>query len=162
MAGGLLTLLSAGTLASYRMAAWLLGRPGTGDVDTYFATMPELVAAVVTGALVLSYHRQVMRARAPSRRSEVDRVRDYLMAGIALATAAAGACVLVAASAEGLTGLRTPSHTAVDTALAGVVLVAAGAPLWAVHEVPDVLRRWTRRTSSPPSPGAAICSWCWG
>ncbi|GAA2121553.1 DUF5671 domain-containing protein [Nocardioides bigeumensis] len=133
MAGSLLTLLSAGTLAAYRMAAWLLGRPGTSDADSYFATMPELVAAAVTGALVLGYHRQVLRARVPSKRSEVDRVRDYVMAGIALATAAAGACVLVAAAAEGLTGKRTPSHTAVDTALAGVVLLAAGAPLWAFH-----------------------------
>ena len=154
--GALVTTLAAGSLAIYRLAVWQLGHPGTEDATAYFSPMPETVAAAVVGAVCFGYHRQVLQAGARRERTEVDRVRDYVMAGIGLVTSAVGACLALAALIEGLAGYRTAQHTAIDTALAGMVLIGTGLPVWwffwrctrraAAHDPEDELVSVTRRS----------------
>jgi hypothetical protein len=145
VAGGLLTTLVAGTAAAYRVVVWFAGNPGTTDPEQWFAGLPTLVATCAVGLLVWSYHRQVLVEAGGRGRAEVDRVHDHLMAGIGLVTAVVGGCFLVISLLERIAVTGDLSQ-ARDRMLAGLVLAAAGVPVWlvswrrcrrAVREQPD-------------------------
>jgi hypothetical protein len=132
VAGGLLTTLVAGTAAAYRMVVWFAGSPGTTEPDRWFAGMPALLATCAVGLLVWTYHRQVLVEAGGRGREEVDRVHDHLLAGIGLVTAFVGGCLLVIALLERIAETPGGAALAADRMLAGLVLVAAGVPVWMV------------------------------
>jgi len=76
-------------------------------------------------------HRQVLAGATPVR-TEVTRVYEYLMAGIALLAAAVGVTMVVVAVVESLVppaAVEVGTHV-VNSLLSGVTLLLVGGPLW--------------------------------
>lgn len=130
--GGSTVLAVVGaSLAVYQLLVWLVGEPSSGLAVRHFAGTPAALACAVVGALSWWYHRQVLGA-AGTARTEVTRVYDYLMAGVALLAAAAGTATVLVAVIEAIS--PAPAFQAgsavVNTLLAGVTLLVVGGPLW--------------------------------
>ncbi|GAB2867546.1 DUF5671 domain-containing protein [Nocardioides pacificus] len=130
-AAGLVVFLVAGSIAAFRVLVWLVGEPGTSDAERYFDTMPAALAATCVGLLTLAYHQGLLSEAELPGRSEVDRVRDYVLAGIGLVAAAAGTTILVVALVEALVepSLVTTGGPG-NTVLAALTLLGVGAPSW--------------------------------
>lgn len=131
MGGGLATALISTSMVFYDVLVWLVGAPGTEDAVEFFHGLPNAAAAAVVGGLVWWYHHATLREGPATPRGEVERVRDYLLAGIALGAAAAGVILLVVALGEALTGTSlVAGDRAVNTLLAALTLLLVGAPVW--------------------------------
>lgn len=144
VAASLVVALVAGSLALYRAAVWLVGDPWS-DADVFFEPMPETLAAAVTGLVSLAYHHGVLRSAARPERTEVDRVRDYLLAAIGLGAAAAGTTIVVVALVEAIADPDViVGGGAGNTVLAALTLLGVGGPVWWLH-----WRRGQRASASP-------------
>jgi hypothetical protein len=130
--GGSFVLAVVGaSIALYRLLVWLVGEPASTQAAQHFAGTPTAGACVVVGAVSWWYHRQVLAGATPAR-TEVTRVYEYLMAGIALVAAAVGVTLVVVAFVESViaapaveVGVRV-----VNSLLAAVTLLVVGGPLW--------------------------------
>lgn len=130
--GASLVMAVVGTsLASYSALVWFVGDPASTSVR-HLAGTPAAVGAAVVGGSSWWYHRQVLRAAGQPQRTEVDRVHDYLMAGIALCAAAAGVVLLVVAGVASLLPASVVERggSVVNGALAAATLLLVGGPLW--------------------------------
>jgi len=130
--GGSLVLAVVGaSIAVYQLLVWLIGEPSSTQAAQHFEGTPTAVACVVVGALSWWYHRRVLAAAAPGR-TEVTRVYEYLMAGIALLAAAVGVTLVVVALVESLIPAAQIEFgtSVVNSLLSGVTLLLVGGPLW--------------------------------
>jgi hypothetical protein len=115
-------------------AIWLFGKPSTDVAELHFHDVPQQGAAVVVGLAVWWYHRGVMGEARTTVRTGVQRLYEYLMAGIALVAAAAGLVVLVAAVLEAVTASGTAGeHPSVaNTLIVATTVLLVALPVWAV------------------------------
>lgn len=126
---GLVVALAAGSLALHRVAVWFVGEPGGATAREHFASVPAYAASALVGLLSLAYHQGLVTER--RERNDVDRVRDHLLAAIALGAAAVGGAALVAAFVDALTGPPLVSGTGpANTVLAASTLLLVGLPVW--------------------------------
>ncbi len=118
------------SLTVYQVLVWTVGDPGGAAAARHFAGTPTAGACVVVGLASCWYHRHVLVAAAPGR-TEVTRVYEYLMSGIALSAAAAGVALVVVALIEALLPARVEIGASVtNPLLAAVTLLVVGGPLW--------------------------------
>jgi len=130
--GGSLVLAVVGaSLALYQLLVWFVGEPASTQAAQHFKGTPTAGACVVVGAVSWWYHRQVL-ARATLGRTEVTRVYEYLMAGIALLAAAVGLTMVVVTLVESLVPAPAVEvgTSVVNSLLSGVTLLLVGGPLW--------------------------------
>jgi len=132
--GGFVIALVGFSTAVATSAIWLLGTPGSEVAELHFHDVPEQAAAVVVGLAVWWYHRTVMGEARTTIRTGVQRLYEYLMAGIALAAAATGVFVLVAAALEAVTepGTAGGGGRVVNTLIVATTVLLVGLPVWAV------------------------------
>jgi Domain of unknown function (DUF5671) len=133
--GGSLVLAVVGaSLTLYQLLVWFVGEPASARAAQHFEGAPTAGACVVVGAVSWWYHRQVL-ARATRGRTEVTRVYEYLMAGIALLAAAVGLTMVVVTLVESL--VPPPAveigTSVVNSLLSGVTLLLVGGPLWSAY-----------------------------
>lgn len=144
--GGLITGLVGLWLLSYRILDWLVGG-GTEPAWRHFAEVPLALGLMAVGGLLWRYHRTVLQAGGPARRSEVDRIHEYTVAGVGLATTVGGLAAVVAVSV----GLLVPGdvlHTSGRSDLvAAVTVLLVGSPVWWRYWT--ATQRW--RQSDPES-----------
>lgn len=134
VAGSLVVTVAAGSVAVHRVAVWLVGTPWTDEAARYFAGLPGIVATTVAGALSLAYHRAVLARRTTTTRTDVDRVRDYLLATVGLGATATGTTIVVVALVEAIARPAViAGDAALNTLLAAATLLAAGTPVWLHH-----------------------------
>jgi hypothetical protein len=133
--GGLVTAIAGASTRAYSLLVWVMGDPRTADAGTHFQYAPPEAAAAVVGLLVWWYHQALLQRAEVRARTEVDRLYEYLMAGIGLLAAAAGLITAVVALLEAGTGQERVivGPSSVTTFLAAATLVAVGAPLWWVY-----------------------------
>jgi hypothetical protein len=130
--GGSLVLAVVGaSIAVYQLLVWLLGDPSSTQAVQHFEGTPTAAACVVVGAVSWWYHRQVLAGAVPGR-TEVTRVYEYLIAGVALLAAAVGVTMVVVALVESLTPAAEVEFgtSVVNSLLSGVTLLLVGGPLW--------------------------------
>lgn len=131
VASGLVVTLTATSVALDRALVWLLGDPWSEEARRYFESMPATLATVVVGALTLAYHRGVLSAVEHAGRTEVERVRDYLLAAVGLGAAATGTTIVVVALVEAATDPSiVHSGGAGNTLIAALTLLGVGGPVW--------------------------------
>ncbi len=129
--GSLLLALVGASTALYQALVWFLGDPSSEDAAQHFSDVPYSAASVVVGVVVWWYHRQVLAAASPER-TEVTRIYEYLIAGIALVASAVGVALLVAALIEALLpqpAVRVGASSA-NSLLSAITLLVVGGPLW--------------------------------
>jgi hypothetical protein len=107
----------------------LLGEPGTTSAVRHFEGFIPAVTAFGLGTVLWLYHRTVL---GPIRgaRTEVQRVYDYVVAGVGLVTAIVGAVILLVAFQEAIFPPEDTVASDANTLLAAVTTLAIGLPLW--------------------------------
>jgi hypothetical protein len=129
--GGLvMSIVSASTLF-YSSLVWLLGNPGTSSASEYFRNVPDSSAAFLVGLIVWWYHHAVLEEDRKSTRTEVQRIYEYLMAGIGLLAAAGGMAMVLVALVEAFTSSALIAGSGAKNALlAATTLLIIGTPVW--------------------------------
>lgn len=125
----LVVTLTGASITLYRLLEWFVGDAGQAEATAYLAATGLPVAMGVVGGLSWWYHRTVLASRAAVGRTEVTRVHEYLLSGIALAAAATGVALAVVA----LVDVVNPAPlvgSVVNGVLAAATLVLVGGPLW--------------------------------
>ena len=130
--GGLIMAIVAASRLLWSVLVWFLGDPQDATPAAHFDSAAMDLAAVISGALVWWYHRAVLGEFA-AQRSEVRRIYEYLVAGIALVAAAAGVGTILVALIEAATPGIDIGMTTVNTLLAAVTLLVVGTPVWWLH-----------------------------
>lgn len=130
--GGSLVLAVVGaSIVVYQLLVWLVGEPASTQAAQHFEGTPIAGACVIVGTMSWWYHRQVLAAATPER-TEVTRIYEYLMAGIALLAAAVGVTMVVVALVESLVSAPAVEvgTSVVNSLLSGFTLLLVGGPLW--------------------------------
>lgn len=130
--GGLIATIGAlGTLL-FSVLQWFLGNPSETTAAGHFELVPAAVATAAVGGVVWWYHRSVVQATAAHERQEVDRIYQYLVAGLGLVASASGIVVALVALIEALTGevIAGSGGDEIDTLLGAVTALVIGLPLW--------------------------------
>jgi hypothetical protein len=130
--GASLVMTLAGTsVLVYRLGIWAVGAPGGGDVVEHLRGLPTPVAVACVGALSWWYHRRVLAAGVPGGRTEVTRVHEYLLSGLALTAAGIGIALLVVALIDAVApAADRDAGATVEVLVAGSTLLVVGGPLW--------------------------------
>ena len=133
--GGLVMAIASASMLLYSVLVWLVGDPGSADARTHFESGPTTAAAVAVGVLLWWYHQAVLQGAGHAARTEVRRIYEYLMAGIALLAGAAGLATAVVALIEALAGSQRVlvGDGIVNTLLAAGTLLIVGGPVWWVY-----------------------------
>jgi hypothetical protein len=131
--GGVVTALVSFITALSVTMIWVLGDRSIDVARLHFQDVPTQVAAVVVGLSSWWYHRTLLRESRTAARTGVQRVYEYLLAGIALVAGAAGLMVLVAAGIEALTTADGDAsrRPVVNTVIAALSVLVVSLPVWA-------------------------------
>lgn len=144
--GGLITGLVGVWLLAYRLLDWLAGS-SPEPASAHFAEVPLALGLMAVGGLVWRYHRTVLQAGGPARRSEVDRIHEYTVTGVGLAATVGGVAAVIAVSV----GLLVPGNLLATSGRSGLVaavtVLLVGAPLWWRHWT--ATQRWRRSDPGP-------------
>jgi hypothetical protein len=132
--GGLVALLVFASIVLYEILVWLVGEPTSADASRHFDNVPMAAAAAVVGGLVWWYHRAVLAETRTLVRNEVERIYEYLMAGIGLLAAAGGLTLVLVALLESLTETTrvVVGGSAINALLAAFTLLSVGGPVWGI------------------------------
>lgn len=154
---GLVTAVVGVATIVHLTLVWLVGDPGSVSAASHFADAALGAALGVTGGGVWWYHRTIVGPTTSRERTEIDRVYDYLVSGVALVTVAVAVAILVIAFFEVIAPAAAGNGTGggTNTLLAAVTALLVGAPMWAltwrrVHAITvgsdDEVRSPSRRT----------------
>lgn len=129
VAGGLLTMLAGVWDLSYRILDWWLGNAGGLSAGMHFMEAPRALALAAVGGFLWRHHRAALGPGGAPSRTEVDRVHDYMVAGIGLLAAAGGLTAVAAAVIEASFpgGFYSSDRSALAAA---VTVLLVGGPLW--------------------------------
>jgi Domain of unknown function (DUF5671) len=129
--GGLLAAIVSAGLGLFMVLQWFFGNPTEVAAADHFRFMPDVVAAGLVGAVVWLYHRAVLRGGPSDERTEVDRVYQYLLSGLGLATTTVGVTTVVVALIGAVTpGPLAGSGSDIDVLLAAITALVIGTPIW--------------------------------
>ncbi len=129
--GGLLVSIVSASTVLYNVLVWYIGDAGTTEAATHFHDVPAAFGAVCVGVITWWYHHAILEEDRKAIRTEVQRVYEYLMAGIGLLAAAGGLAMILVALVETLTSSSVISGSGATNAfLAAVTLLIVGTPVW--------------------------------
>lgn len=129
--GGLIMAVVSASTVLYSALVWFVGDTGTDDATTHFRNVPTAFGAVCVGVIVWWYHHAVLGQDRKAGRTEVQRVYEYLMAGIGLLAAAGGLAMILVAFVESVTSSSVISGSgATNALLAAATLLIVGSPVW--------------------------------
>lgn len=129
--GGLVVSVVSASTVLYSALVWLVGDPGSSDAATHFRNVPTTFGAVCVGLITWWYHHAMLEEDRKAIRTEVQRVYEYLMAGIGLLAAAGGLAMILVALVEALSSSSVISGSgATNALLAAATLLVVGSPVW--------------------------------
>jgi hypothetical protein len=131
--GGLMTAVIGGATVLFLILQWIFGDPGASAAAHFQDTSPAFAAAVV-GVGVWFYHKAILGFSRDQERTDIHRVYDYLVSGVALATIAGALTTLIVAvfSVFGSDDVVADGGSDVNIVITAVTLLLVGTPLWAV------------------------------
>jgi len=128
--GGAVAVVIGAGFVIFGVLEWFLGDPGTTSPASHFDFLPVAVGFMTAGSASWLYHARLLGDRGDRRRTEVDRVYDYLLSGAGLVVAASGVATLITVSLKALAGLGLTSFQSGDATAAALTLLVVGIPLW--------------------------------
>lgn len=129
--GGLIVSVVSASTVLYSTLVWLIGDPGSSDAAMHFRNVPTAFGAVCVGVITWWYHHATLEEDRKATRTEVQRVYEYLMAGIGLLAAAGGLAMILVALVEALSSSAVISGSgATNALLAAATLLIVGSPVW--------------------------------
>ncbi len=132
--GGLLASIIGAATVLFSVLQWFFGDPGTASAALHFSDTGWAFGVAVAGMAVWLYHRSVLGFDSDEARNDVDRIYDYLVSGIALATVAGALTTLVVAvfSIFETADAARSGDSDVDIVLLAITLLIVGVPMWLV------------------------------
>jgi hypothetical protein len=129
--GGLVMSIVSASTVLYSALVWILGNPGSSSASEYFRNVPDATAAFCVGFIAWWYHHAFLEEDRKGTRTEVQRIYEYLMAGIGLFAAAGGLAMILVALVEAFTSSAVISGSgAANALLAATTLLIVGSPVW--------------------------------
>ncbi len=129
--GSAITVISGMGTMLFAAFEWFVADTGDASAATHFDVVPPALAAIAVGGAGWAYHRFVLGDRAARKRTEVDRVYDYLLSGAGLVVAAGGIATLIAVGIDALGAQELASTNDAGIAVASAfTLLLIGVPLW--------------------------------
>jgi hypothetical protein len=129
--GGLALAIGSASTVLYSALIWILGNPGTSSVSTHFQIVPDASAAFCVGLIAWWYHHAILEEDRQNARTEVQRIYEYLMAGIGLVAATGGLAMIFVALVGALTSSLVISGSGdANALLAAATLLIVGSPVW--------------------------------
>lgn len=132
VAGGLIVAVSCASTVLYQVLVWLIGDPASTEAAFHFQNASNFAGASIVGFITWWYHHAVLDEERVAARTEVQRIYEYLIAGIGLAAASGGIGVLLTALVQELTSstsLVGGSGSSNILIAAGTLLIIGG-PVW--------------------------------
>jgi hypothetical protein len=134
VAGGLLMSIIAASTFLYTVLVWFFGEPSASEASIYFRNAPTAAAFACVGGITWWYHKAVIQQEQKAIRTEVQRIYEYVMAGIGLLATAGGIAIVIIAVVEALTGSNVIVGTGSgNTLLAAATLLIVGSPVWWIY-----------------------------
>ncbi len=132
--GGLVAAVTGGAVTLFLVLQWMFGDPDTTSAAAHFQDASPAFAAAIIGVAAWFYHKTVLGFDRSQHRTDVDRVYDYLVSGVALATVAGALTTLIVAvfSIFSSNDVVADGSSDINIVIAAVTLLLVGAPLWAV------------------------------
>jgi hypothetical protein len=131
VAGGLITSIVSASTLLFKVLVWFLGNPDSEIFSTHFRSAPTSLGAIVAGLLLLWYHKAFASQSKTEPRSEVQRIYEYLMSGIALLASTGGVIMVFVAVFDALAPSDVIASTdATNTLLGAATLILVGVPVW--------------------------------
>ena len=127
--GGLIAAVAGAGIASFGVLQWWLGDPDSTSAVRHFEDFIPALTALVVGGVVWLYHRRVL-GPVTGPRTEVQRVYDYVVAGVGLVTAIVGVVILLVGLQEAVFPPEDSMASEVNALLGALTTLAVGAPLW--------------------------------
>lgn len=127
--GGLIAAVAGAGISAYAVLQWLLGDPESSSAVRHFDDFIPALTVFIVGGAVWFYHRAVL-GPVKGPRTEVQRVYDYVVAGVGLLTAVIGATILLVAFQEALFPPEDSRASSVNALLGAITTLAVGVPLW--------------------------------
>lgn len=152
--GGLIMAVVSASTVLYSALVWLVGDAGSADASTHFRNVPTASGAVCVGVIAWWYHHAMLEEDRKAARTEVQRVYEYLMAGIGLLAAAGGLAMILVALVEALTSSSVISGSgATNALLAAATLLIVGSPVWWVfwHRIQNAIKRSPQEEHASPT-----------
>lgn len=129
--GGLVMALFSASTALYSILVWFLGQSSSSDATVHFRSIPSATSFTAVGIIVWWYHHAVLEKGGRTSRTEVQRVYEYLMAGIGLLAAAGGLAMVLVALVESMTRATVIVGNSGENSLLGAMtLLVVGSPVW--------------------------------
>ncbi len=129
---GLVMAVVAASTSLYTTAVWFIGDPNSTVVLDHFAGTPAAVGTVIVGLLSWWYHKSQLPESA--KRTEVNRVYEYIIAGISLIASAVGLSMILIATIEAaFSNDVIAGGSAVNSFIAAGTLILVGAPIWVLY-----------------------------
>lgn len=124
--GGLITALVGAQSLAWRALVTALGDP---EVFVNWFDWHEAIGALVVGIMIWWYHRGLLNWHVLT---PVRRIYQYIVAGIGVIAAAAGAGLVVVALIDALTPASL-FQDPINSLLGGITLLLVSAPVWWTH-----------------------------
>jgi hypothetical protein len=128
--GGAIAVVVGAGFVIFGVLEWFLGDPETTSQASHFDFVPVAVGFMAAGSASWLYHARFLGDRGDRKRTEVDRVYDYLLSGAGLVVGASGIATLITVSLKALAGLGLTSFRSGDATAAALTLLVVGIPLW--------------------------------
>jgi hypothetical protein len=128
--GGAIAVVVGAGFVIFGVLEWLLGDPGTTSPALHFDFVPVAIGFMAAGSASWLYHARLLGDRRDRKRTEVDRVYDYLLSGAGLMVAASGIATLITVTLKALADLGLTSFRSGDATAAALTLLVVGIPLW--------------------------------
>ena len=130
--GGLVLAVSFASALLYQILIWLVGVPRTTETDFHFQHVSTYSGAALVGFICWLYHYAILEEFRRSSRTEVQRIYEYLMAGIGLVAAAGGIGMLLLGLVDAVTNssVIVGGSGATNALLAAGTLLIVGGPVW--------------------------------
>ncbi|MCP4304580.1 MAG: hypothetical protein GY788_06845 [bacterium] len=132
--GGLVAAVTGGAIALFLLLQWIFGDPGASSAAIHFQDASPAFAASILGVASWFYHKTVLGFDRGQQRTDIDRVYDYLVSGVALTTVAGALTTLIVAvlSVFGTDDVVSDGGSDVNIVITAVTLLIVGAPLWSI------------------------------
>lgn len=152
--GGLITAVVSASTVLYSALVWFIGDAGSTDAATHFRNVPTALGAVCVGVITWWYHHAMLEEDRKAARTEVQRVYEYLMAGIGLLAAAGGLAMILVSLVEALTSSSVISGSgATNALLAAATLLIVGSPVWWIfwQRIQNAIKRSPQEEHESPT-----------
>jgi hypothetical protein len=132
--GGLTAAVTGGAFTLFLILTWLFGDPDATTAAAHFQDSGTAIAASTIGLAVWLYHRAILGFDRAQVRTDIDRIYDYLVSGVALVTVAGALTTLIVAVMSVFESSDAVSRggSDVNIVIAAITLLLVGGPIWAI------------------------------